>query len=140
MVPSILSIAALHYNENRGRQQATTKTGEQSFSMCYPKTKKGTEAVVKPKKAAPTFGKYLNNIIGNFTAPDIHFSGFFSFYVTLIKQALVERRREEFKSYTSASDDVHVYNNHHPDHMTSTFTPFRKNDLIQRHRSRFQRQ
>ncbi|XP_076110383.1 uncharacterized protein LOC143079094 isoform X1 [Mytilus galloprovincialis] len=112
-----LSIAALHYNENSGRQQATTKTGEQRFSMCYPKAKKGTEAVVKPKKTAPTF-----------------------VYVTLIKQAVVERRREEFKSYTSASDDVRVYNNHHPDHMTSTFTPFRKNDLIQRHRSRFQRQ
>ncbi|XP_071145418.1 uncharacterized protein [Mytilus edulis] len=86
-----LSIAALHYNDNSGRHQATTKTGEQ-------------------------------------------------LYVTLIKQAVVERRREEDTSYTSASDDVSVYNNHHPDHMTSTFNPFRKNDLIQRHRSRFQRQ
>ncbi|CAC5390531.1 unnamed protein product [Mytilus coruscus] len=112
-----LSIAALHYNENNGRQQAKTKTGEQRFSMCYPKAKKGTEAVVKPKKTATTF-----------------------VYVTLMKQAVEERRREEFTSYTSATGDVRVYNNHHPDHMTSTFTPFRKIDLIQRHRSRFQRQ
>ncbi|XP_052075791.1 uncharacterized protein LOC127713862 [Mytilus californianus] len=112
-----LSIAALHYNENSGRQQAKTKTGEQRFSMCYPKAKKGTEAVVKPKKTATTF-----------------------VYVTLIKQAVVGRRREEYTSYTSATGDVRVYNNHHPDHMTSTFTPFRKIDLIQRHKSRFQRQ
>ncbi|CAC5417815.1 unnamed protein product [Mytilus coruscus] len=69
---SRLSIAALHYDESSGRQQATSKTGEQRFSMCYPKATKGTEAVVKPKKTAPTFGKYLNNIEDNLTAPDMH--------------------------------------------------------------------
>lgn len=53
-----LSIAALHYNENCNREQAMTKTGEERFAVVYPKAKKGTEAVVKPKKLPPTYGNF----------------------------------------------------------------------------------
>lgn len=50
-----LSVAALHFNENSGRQQATSKSGELQYGISYPKAKKGLEAVVKPKKTPPTF-------------------------------------------------------------------------------------
>lgn len=61
-----MSVAALHYNENCDRQQAITKNGEQYFSTYYPKAKKGTVAVVKPRKTPPTFGNYINYIYCTF--------------------------------------------------------------------------
>ena len=60
-----LGIAALHYNENCNRDQATTKDGQQCFNTCYPK--KGTHAIAKPRTPPPSFE-----------------------YVALIKQAVVE--------------------------------------------------
>lgn len=53
--PLRLSVAALHFNESSGRQQATSKSGELQYGISYPKAKKGLEAVVKPKKTPPTF-------------------------------------------------------------------------------------
>ena len=36
-----LQLAALHYNENSGRQQAKTKAGDNRYAIQYPKYKKG---------------------------------------------------------------------------------------------------
>ena len=52
-------IAALHFNENGSRQQATTREGEAKWKMSYPKAKKGKECVVKPQKIEATFGKHI---------------------------------------------------------------------------------
>jgi hypothetical protein len=51
-----LSIAAIHYNENCGRQQL----GDLCYNISYPKAKKGTEAMVKPRKGPPTYGKFFH--------------------------------------------------------------------------------
>lgn len=108
-----LSIAALHYNENCKRNQATRSDGQKRFGVHYPKPKKGTAAVVKPVKVDPTFD-----------------------YVTLIKQAVMERRGMN-TSYNNAQEDISVIHAHHPEHLTTTFTPFNKRRLIEEHRSRF---
>jgi hypothetical protein len=54
-----LSIAAIHYNENCGRQQLVTENGDLYYNISYPKAKKGTEAMVKPRKG-PTYGKFFH--------------------------------------------------------------------------------
>lgn len=65
---------------------------------------------------------------------------FFSDYVSLIKQAVVERRRVECTTYTSAREDIKVVNGHIPPALTTSYTAFDKTALIDRHRSRFNRQ
>ena len=55
-----LSIAAIHYNENCGRQQLVTENGELCYNISYPKAKKGTEAMVKPRNGPPTYGKFFH--------------------------------------------------------------------------------
>ena len=55
-----LSIAAIHYNENCGRQQLVTENGDLCYNISYPKAKKGTEAVVKPQKGPPTYGNFFH--------------------------------------------------------------------------------
>jgi hypothetical protein len=51
-----LYLAAMHFNENGNRAQATNKDGEKSWSLNHPKAHKGNVSVVKPRKVAPTFG------------------------------------------------------------------------------------
>jgi hypothetical protein len=46
-----VGIAALPYNENGNRDQATTKDGQQCFNTCYPK--KRIHAVAKPRRTSP---------------------------------------------------------------------------------------
>ncbi|XP_052692151.1 uncharacterized protein LOC128170423 [Crassostrea angulata] len=111
-----LSVAALHFNENSGRQQATSKSGELQCGISYPKAKKGLEAVVKPKKTPPTFN-----------------------YVTIIKQAVHERRSSECPSYRSAALDISVLNEDVPVPLTQNFEHFEKAALIRRHSSRYAR-
>ena len=53
-----LSIAAIHYNENCGRQQLVTENGDLCYNISYPKAKKGTETVVQPRKGPPSYGKF----------------------------------------------------------------------------------
>ena len=55
-----LSIAAIHYNENCGRQQLVTENGDLCYNISYPKAKKGTEAMVKPRKGPPTYGNFFH--------------------------------------------------------------------------------
>ena len=50
-------IAALHFNENGKRRQATTGDGETRWRTSYPKAKKGEQCVVKPQRVPATFGK-----------------------------------------------------------------------------------
>ena len=57
IVYSRIYIAAMHFNENANRQQATTKDGVQRWKVSYPKAKRGEECVVKPQKVAATYGK-----------------------------------------------------------------------------------
>uniref|UniRef100_A0A9J8CEC9 Uncharacterized protein n=1 Tax=Cyprinus carpio carpio TaxID=630221 RepID=A0A9J8CEC9_CYPCA len=47
-------LAALHFNENAGRPQATTAAGEPLFKVVFPKYKKG-QCSAKPVKVEPTF-------------------------------------------------------------------------------------
>ncbi|XP_042578764.1 uncharacterized protein LOC109076260 isoform X2 [Cyprinus carpio] len=56
-----LYLAALHFNENAGRPQATTAAGEPLFKVVFPKCKKG-QCSAKPVKADPTF-HYMDNLL-----------------------------------------------------------------------------
>lgn len=47
--PLRLSVAALHFNENSGRQQATSKSGELQYGISYPKAKKGIRGSCQTK-------------------------------------------------------------------------------------------
>ena len=51
-----LQLAALHYNFNKDREQATTKCGTQRYSIQYPKFKKGGYTVRKPKTKSNNYG------------------------------------------------------------------------------------
>ena len=59
-----LSIAAIHYNRNCGRQQLVIENGDLCYNISYPKAKKGTEEVVKPRKGPPTCG-YVTHKTGS---------------------------------------------------------------------------
>ena len=54
-----MHLAALHFNENSGKEQAKTKSGEPKFQVYYPTAKKGEEAVVKLKKQGPSYGMFI---------------------------------------------------------------------------------
>uniref|UniRef100_A0A8P4G879 Uncharacterized protein n=1 Tax=Dicentrarchus labrax TaxID=13489 RepID=A0A8P4G879_DICLA len=56
-----LYLAALHFNENADRPQATTSAGEPLFRLHFPKWKKG-ECTAKPVKEQPTF-HYVDEIL-----------------------------------------------------------------------------
>lgn len=52
-----LQLAALHFNENSCRPQATTQQGDSMYSVSFPKGRKG-EGVAKEVKVKQTFSKY----------------------------------------------------------------------------------
>ena len=54
-----LALAALHFNENSGRNQALTKDGQPQFRISFPKSRRG-EAIAKEIKTCQTFGKFSN--------------------------------------------------------------------------------
>ncbi|XP_016346660.1 uncharacterized protein LOC107692211 [Sinocyclocheilus anshuiensis] len=56
-----LYLAALHFNENAGRPQATTAAGEPLYKINLPKSKKG-QCTAKPVKADSTF-HYVDNLM-----------------------------------------------------------------------------
>ncbi|XP_042577379.1 uncharacterized protein LOC122134219 [Cyprinus carpio] len=56
-----LYLAALHYNENVGRAQATTSTGRPLFKVNFPKGRKG-QCTVKQVKTRPLTFKYLDDL------------------------------------------------------------------------------
>ncbi|XP_059419942.1 uncharacterized protein LOC132155140 isoform X2 [Carassius carassius] len=49
-----LYLAAMHYNENANREQATTTEGQAVYKIVFPKSKKG-ECTAKPVKIEPTY-------------------------------------------------------------------------------------
>ncbi|XP_016361867.1 uncharacterized protein LOC107703658 [Sinocyclocheilus anshuiensis] len=49
-----LYLAAMHYNENGDREQATTTSGQPMYKVVFPKSKKG-ECTAKPLKTAPSY-------------------------------------------------------------------------------------
>ena len=53
-----LQLAALHYNENANKKQAKTKDGEDRYSVCFPKYKKGGY-IVRKIMVESTHGKYI---------------------------------------------------------------------------------
>ena len=57
--------AALHYNENAERAQATTSTGNPLYKLQFPKARKG-ECRAKPVKTDPTFRKCLKYLLYNY--------------------------------------------------------------------------
>lgn len=56
-VPCRLALAALHYNENSNRPQATTTEGKLQYKLQFPRYAKG-ECRAKPVKVVPTFSKF----------------------------------------------------------------------------------
>ncbi|XP_076154859.1 uncharacterized protein LOC143138242 [Alosa pseudoharengus] len=57
-----LYLAALHYNENAARDQATSSSGDPLYRMHFPKYRKG-ECRVKPIKTETTF-RYVEHLMG----------------------------------------------------------------------------
>lgn len=57
-----LLIAALHFNENFGRKQATTLAGSERIRIVFPKQKQG-EFTPKPIPVPKTFSKYIASYI-----------------------------------------------------------------------------
>lgn len=53
---SRFQLAALHYNENANKQQAKKNDGEERYSVCFPKYKKGGH-IVRKIKVESTYGK-----------------------------------------------------------------------------------
>lgn len=51
-------LAALHFNENSVKKQATTRNKEKRYSINYPKHKKG-EHTVRQIKTSSTYSKIL---------------------------------------------------------------------------------
>ncbi|XP_073710642.1 uncharacterized protein [Misgurnus anguillicaudatus] len=56
-----LYLAAMHYNENGDREQATTTSGQPMFRIVFPKSKKGG-CTAKPIKTAPTYD-YVSDLM-----------------------------------------------------------------------------
>lgn len=55
-----LQLAALHFNENSNREQATTQEGEQRYCIRFPKFKRGGHTVRKIL-TDPTYSKHTLN-------------------------------------------------------------------------------
>ncbi|XP_073731245.1 uncharacterized protein [Misgurnus anguillicaudatus] len=53
-----LYLAALHYNENADRGQATTSSGDPRFKLSFPKSRKG-ECRARPVKTEATFRNFI---------------------------------------------------------------------------------
>ena len=51
-----LQLAALHFNENSGREQATTQHREERYDILFPKFKKGGY-IVRKVTVDPTYGE-----------------------------------------------------------------------------------
>ncbi|XP_052402604.1 uncharacterized protein LOC127949408 isoform X2 [Carassius gibelio] len=56
-----LYLAAMHYNENANREQATTTEGQAVYKFVFPKSKKG-ECTAKPVKIEPTYN-YVDDLM-----------------------------------------------------------------------------
>jgi len=56
-----LLLAALHYNENADRKQATNSSGKLQYSIRFPKYKKGEYTLV-PIKEEPTHGQRCDTL------------------------------------------------------------------------------
>ncbi|KAI7803826.1 hypothetical protein IRJ41_012114 [Triplophysa rosa] len=56
-----LYLAAIHYNENRDREQAVTTSGQPIYKVVFPKSKKG-EATTKPLKTPPSY-EYVTDLM-----------------------------------------------------------------------------
>ena len=50
----------LNFKYQNGNKQLVTENGDLCYNINYPKAKKGTEAVVKPRKGPPTYGKLFH--------------------------------------------------------------------------------
>ena len=57
-----LALAALHFNENSSREQATTSSGEERFDVLFPKYKKGGH-IVRKVTVNPTYSKCILELI-----------------------------------------------------------------------------
>ncbi|XP_067665009.1 uncharacterized protein [Haliotis asinina] len=106
-------LAALHFNKNGNREQATDQVGNSRWKMMYPKSKKGEEAVVKPVKQQVTFN-----------------------YAEDLQRAVIERRKA-LPNYTSARKDADKQFHSTPLPLTKSFKPVVKKDLVTQQKSRF---
>lgn len=56
-----LLLAALHYSENRDREQAVTESGDKAFTISFPRAKSG-DYVVRKRSVAATF-EYIDDLM-----------------------------------------------------------------------------
>lgn len=85
------------------------------------------------------FLEYYTCIINIYKFCLLHIFFHFLDYVTIIKQAVHERRSSECPSYRSAALDISVLNEDVPVPLTQNFEHFEKAALIRRHSSRYAR-
>nr|XP_055069990.1 uncharacterized protein LOC129450961 [Misgurnus anguillicaudatus] len=103
-----LYMAAMHFNENAGRPQATTSTGERLFKVNFPKAKKG-ECTAKPVKVDPTYN-----------------------YVGELMDLIFEKVFEDPVPYEAEVQKIHI-----PDDLSSQFEKPDRIEVIERYVSRF---
>lgn len=103
----ILLLAALHYNENRDREQAVTESGDKAFTISFPRAKSG-DYVVRKRSVAATFE-----------------------YVDDLMEALVESIESGVR-LQEAPQQLPV-----PPHVSSTFQRPTMEETLARHSTRF---
>ncbi|XP_067290036.1 uncharacterized protein [Pseudorasbora parva] len=101
-------LAAMHYNENSERKQATTEAGQLRWHIQYPRYKKG-ECTVRPLKTSPTYG-----------------------YVQRLMELLFDCVLEQPQQFQEKLKEVDV-----PDPLCTQFTRPEKWEAVALHTSRF---
>lgn len=107
-----LALAALHFNENSGRNQALTKDGQPQFRISFPKSRR-REAIAKEIKTCQTFG-----------------------YVDKLMMTLLENRKLN-KSYAKANRANSHITTPKPIAQSTPGPRPKKQDVIQMHVARF---
>lgn len=120
---SRLQLAALHCNENANREQAKTKSGEERYSIVYPKYKQGGH-IVRKIITNPTYGKVYTFI----TVMCNYFGYFVTGYVDELMEATCKYCEEGGSSYVG--DQV-------PEPLCARYDKPDKISAVKEHRSRF---
>ncbi|KAL2087073.1 hypothetical protein ACEWY4_018132 [Coilia grayii] len=95
-----LYMAALHFNENAGRPQATTAAGEPLFRVAFPKSKKG-ECTAKPVKVEPTY-RYVGELV------DVVFDKVFQDPTPYVEEVLKISRNPDLSARLDKPDELEV--------------------------------
>lgn len=108
-------LAALHFNENSQRPQATTNQGQLQWALSFPKARKG-QAVVKPVTIQATFA-----------------------YVDELMSVTCEIRNQ-FPTYKSASENSKAQTTAEPKPVAMSLSRPDKENAVLLHKTRFNKQ